>query len=247
MNAPISTDINLVLNDNQVNKTQLLISVTSIEEAQMALENGADIIDLKEPSKGALGALPIAVIQEVVAYVKVTSMSQKILTSATIGDLPMQPALLTAHINALAKTGVDIIKIGFFETDDYQTSLQALKLLTQSGLKLMAVLFAEKLYPQDLVAAIKNAGFIGIMLDTASKNGLTLLDYYPLNKRLNFAKNVFDHQLSLGLAGSLKLEHIAMVKELNPSYIGFRGGVCDDHQRNLALNADKIKAVRKIM
>ena len=55
---------------------QLLISVTSIEEAQMALENGADIIDLKDPSKGALGALPLLQIQTVVDYVNRVKQDQ---------------------------------------------------------------------------------------------------------------------------------------------------------------------------
>ena len=75
--------------------TQLLISVTSLDEAQMALENGADIIDLKDPSAGALGALPVELITSIVSFVN----KQK-LTSATIGDQPMQPDLLVQHVNA---------------------------------------------------------------------------------------------------------------------------------------------------
>ena len=39
--------------------SKLLISVTSAEEALLALEGGADIIDMKNPLEGALGALPL--------------------------------------------------------------------------------------------------------------------------------------------------------------------------------------------
>jgi uncharacterized protein (UPF0264 family) len=247
MNAPISSPMSANVNASQLNTTQLLISVTTIEEAQIALENGADIIDLKEPSLGALGALPIETIQAIVTYVKNTKNAEAKLTSATIGDLPMQPELLLAHVTQLATTGVDIIKIGFFKTDDYQLSLDALKSVVHAGTKLIAVLFAETTYPQGLIAAIKYAGFMGVMLDTAKKNGLTLLDYYSQEQRAIFAKTVLGHDLQLGLAGSLKLQHVALIKELNPSYIGFRGGVCNDNQRNLALDAAKIKAVRKIV
>ena len=67
MNAPINASV--IANDN---RTQLLISVTTIEEAKIALESGADIIDLKEPGLGALGALPIETIQAIVTYVKNT-------------------------------------------------------------------------------------------------------------------------------------------------------------------------------
>jgi uncharacterized protein (UPF0264 family) len=242
--------MNLPLNQpilSKVHKTQLLISVTSIEEAQIALENGADIIDLKEPSAGALGALPIERIQAIVAYVKSIKEAGARLTSATIGDLPMQPNLLIAQITKLIETGVDIIKIGFFQTDDYQPCLDALRPLAETGTRFIAVLFAETTYPKALIAAIKNAGFIGVMLDTANKNGLTLLDYYSAENRREFANYVFKLDMQLGLAGSLKLQHIDLIKDINPSYIGFRGGVCDDNQRHLALDAVKIKAIRKTM
>lgn len=247
MNAPITAPMSASVNASQLKTTQLLISVTTIEEAQIALENGADIIDLKEPSLGALGALPIETIKEIVAYVKNTKNVDSKLTSATIGDLPMQPELLLAQVTQLATTGVDIIKIGFFQTDDYQACLDALKPVTQAGIRIMAVFFAETIYPKDLVAAIKNAGFMGVMLDTARKNGLTLLDYYSQEQRVAFAKTVFKNNLKLGLAGSLKLQHVSIIKEINPSYIGFRGGVCDRNQRNLGLDPAKIKAVRKIV
>ena len=39
---------------------QLLISVCTLDEAKIALAQGADIIDLKNPHAGALGALPLA-------------------------------------------------------------------------------------------------------------------------------------------------------------------------------------------
>jgi len=242
--------MNLPLNQPilpKVHKTQLLISVTSIEEAQIALENGADIIDLKEPSAGALGALPVERIQLIVSYVKSRKDLSTKLTSATIGDLPMQPELLLAQVAKLSTTGVDIIKIGFFATDDYQPCLDALKPLAQTGTRLIAVLFAETTYPKDLITAIKHAGFIGVMLDTEIKNGLTLLDYYSVEKRSEFAKNVFKLAMQLGLAGSLKLQHVDLVRDTNPSYIGFRGGVCNSNQRHLALDAAKIKAIRKTM
>lgn len=222
--------------------TQLLISVTSIEEAKIALENGADIIDLKDPGAGALGALPIDQIKLIVAFVN----AQKPI-SATIGDLPMQPDLIVQHVTRLASTNVDIIKIGFFETLDYQPCLDALQIITQTGAKLIAVLFVENTYPAGLIEAIKKAGFIGVMLDTAKKNGLTLIDYYSEQQRKHFAQEVLNYGLSLGLAGSLKLQHVAIAKKINPTYMGFRGGVCAENQRQLSLDAGKIKAIRKIV
>lgn len=229
------------------NTTQLLISVTSIEEAQIALENGADIIDLKNPSAGALGALPIEQVKLIVDFVRSQLSPIKIKSSATIGDLPMEPALLLNHVNQLATTGVDMIKIGFFETNDYQPCLDALRTTTQAGLKLIAVLFAESTYPINLIDAIKNAGFMGVMLDTAKKNGLTMIDYYSETQRKELAQKVFKNHLQFGVAGSLKIQHIERMKEINPTYMGFRGGVCEANQRELRLNIDKIQAIRSAL
>jgi uncharacterized protein (UPF0264 family) len=60
-----------------------------------------------------------------------------------------------------------------------------------------------------------------------------------------FAQKVLSCDLQFGLAGSLKLEHLPMIKVLNPTYIGFRGGVCNNHQRESSLDVSKIQAIRK--
>ena len=53
--------------------------------------------------------------------------------------------------------------------------------------------------------------------------------------------------MSFGLAGSLQLQHVVAAKELNPTYVGFRGGVCDENKREFSLNSDKIRAIRKAL
>jgi len=218
----------------------------------MALQCGADIIDLKDPAQGALGALPLEVITEVVAFIQAKDPSARRLTSATVGDLPMQPELMREQVLALLQTKVDIIKIGFFADlnaglADYQPCIDALMPIARSGTKLVAVLFAEYEYPPAVVSAIKNAGFYGVMLDTAEKNGNTFLDYFSADEIKAFAERVQAQGLLFGLAGSLNLQHVATVSEIAPDYMGFRGGVCMEHQRKAGLDSVKIRAIRRIM
>ena len=228
-----------------LHKTLLLISVTSLDEARIALENGADLIDLKNPNAGALGALPVNVVQSVVAYVK--QINPENMTSATIGDVPMQPDLLCDSVTKVLETNVDYIKVGFFEAEDYQASLNALSHFTQLGAKLIAVLFVEKKYPIGLIATIKQAGFVGVMLDTAEKNGRSLLTNVDEIGLLAFAKNAADNGLFFGLAGSLKSQHIAQLNKLNPTYLGFRGGVCQNNQRTSLISPEKIRQIKKML
>ncbi len=225
--------------------TQLLISVTSIAEAKIALENGVDIIDLKDPSAGTLGALPVALVSSIVDYMHQTNPA--IRTSATIGDVPMHPPLLLKCVGNMIETKVDYIKIGFFEAATYKPSLEVLQTLTLKGLKLIAVLFAEITYPEGLIKSIKQAGFMGVMLDTVNKNGKSLLDYHA-DKQLNFfAEQAIENNLTLGFAGSLKPQHVAQLKNHNPTFLGFRGGVCDNNQRTLKLNAEKIALIKTLL
>lgn len=231
---------------------QLLISVTSVNEAQVALQCGADIIDLKDPDQGALGALPLNLITEVVTFIHAKGEHEKKVVSATIGDLPMVPELLLQHVLALSKTKVDIIKIGFFRDAnikffDYQPCLDVLTSVTESGVKLIAVLFAEYTYPDSLLAAIKNAGFYGVMFDTSVKSGATFLDYFSIDAMKVVANNVQAQGLFFGLAGSLNLQHVEMVKAIGPDYIGLRGGVCVNNQRKSKLDPEKIIAIRDAM
>jgi len=62
--------------------TGMLASVASIAEANIVLKNGVDIIDMKNPYKGALGALETNIVSAVV-----NSVNGVIPTSATIGDI----------------------------------------------------------------------------------------------------------------------------------------------------------------
>ena len=50
--------------------TLMLTSVLSLAEAETALERGADIIDCKDPARGALGALPLGEVARIVAALK---------------------------------------------------------------------------------------------------------------------------------------------------------------------------------
>ncbi|MEN8197292.1 MAG: (5-formylfuran-3-yl)methyl phosphate synthase [Pseudomonadota bacterium] len=88
--------------------TGMLASVGTLEEAEQVLRAGADIIDLKAPAAGALGALAT---RDVEAIVQRISSQRPV--SATIGDLPLIPATVADAVAAMAATGVDFIKIGF--------------------------------------------------------------------------------------------------------------------------------------
>lgn len=218
---------------------QLLISVQNVHEAAIALECGVDIIDLKDPNTGALGALTLSEIESIIHFIG--SRKQ---TSATIGDIPMVPHLIKERVVQLQKFPLNFIKIGFFYAADYQACLDELQKFTSSRQQLIAVLFAELQYPEVLLKKIKQAGFSGVMLDTMHKNGKTYLAYYSVTAFENFVNNVLANDLLFGLAGSLQLSHVNAVKKVNLHFMGFRGGVCIKNQRQSKLDSQKIYNIK---
>jgi len=220
----------------------MLASVNCVEEALTVLECGVDIIDLKNPSQGALGALPLDLVKDIVKAID----GQGII-SATIGDLPMEVDVVKKGTEDMISTGVDIVKIGFFGTENHVECIRALKPYADQGIKLVAVLFAENGSVVDLVPEFVAAGFYGVMVDTAVKNGLTLTDHYSHDDITEFVTAAKKHDLLVGLAGSIKLHHVKLLKPYAPSYLGFRGALCDNHQRTSTLNVDKVKEIVKEM
>ena len=222
--------------------TGLLVSVTDKSEAEIALDAGVDILDMKNPAEGALGQLPLEAVADIAALAK-----GRCTTSATIGDLPMQPDLVAAAASAMTETGVDIVKIGFFGTAHHEACAKALCRAVDGRAGLVAVLMADQAPDFSVIPTLCQQGFYGVMLDTASKNGKHLLDYFEINQLQSFCLQAQQHGLISGLAGSIKSVHVEKLAHLNASYLGFRGAVCHAGNRNARLDTNSLLLVKSLL
>lgn len=199
--------------------TKLLASVRSVGEAQEALLGGADIIDLKEPRAGALGRLPDDMIAGILA-----AIGGRRPTSATIGDMEMAPGPVLAAVRRMAGTGVDIVKLGVF-AGDVDATIAALAAPARAGLRLVAVLFADRAPDLALVERCADAGFYGVMLDTADKRGGALTAHLSPAELARFVHRGRRRRLLTGLAGSLSMADVPDLVALAPDYLGFRSAL----------------------
>ena len=217
--------------------TRLLASVGSRAEAEVALEAGADIIDLKDPDSGALGAVPPEVIRETLDFV-----AGRRLVSATAGNLPMDPDLVCKGVATVAGVGVELIKVGFIASDKTQACIDALAGQAEQGLRLVAVLFADQAPDFALIDALA-PHFFGIMLDTAVKDGRGLRDHLPDDTLEVFVGRAQKAGLFAGLAGSLKLEDVEPLARLWPDFLGFRGALTVG-ARGDGIDGEAVRALR---
>ncbi len=219
--------------------TGMLASVNCLAEALLVLSADVDIIDLKQPALGALGALDTAAVKQIVV-----GIDGRCPVSATIGDLPMQPDTVSNAVKAMAGTGVDYVKIGFFPGDDWQGTVRKLSELTGQNHALIAVLFADTQPDLAIMDLLKEAGFTGVMLDTMNKRKGSLTRLMSQSEIAQFVKQAKGRQLLCGLAGSLRLEDIRELMPHQPDYLGFRGALCQQHNREGRLNKQAVAEVR---
>jgi uncharacterized protein (UPF0264 family) len=98
-----------------------------------------------------------------------------------------------------------------------------------------------------LLEPIAEAGFYGVMLDTSRKNGNHLLTHISLEKIMDFVQQARSLGLQTGLAGSLQPGHISDLSKTRPSYLGFRGALCEQSKRTSRLAPEKMRAIKSLL
>ncbi|MDX6749871.1 (5-formylfuran-3-yl)methyl phosphate synthase [Geminicoccaceae bacterium 1502E] len=220
---------------------RMLASVATLEEAAQAVALGADLVDLKDPVRGALGAWPVPLVRRAVA-----AHGGRRPLSATVGDLPMEPEGLRAAAASMAAAGVDYVKVGFFTGGDAAACAAAMAPLAAGGVRLVAVMMADQQPRLDLLAHLAAAGWHGAMLDTADKQAGGLRTHLAPDELRAFVAAARGHGLLVGLAGSLGVDDIPPLTALGPDYLGFRGALCRG-PRTSGLDGERLAAVRAAM
>jgi dihydroneopterin aldolase len=209
-------------------------------EAETALIAGADIIDLKDPALGALGAVDLDTTRRVVDLI-----AGRLPVSATIGDLPMQPEGIRDAVVERASCGVDYVKFGLFPGGEPQACFKALRPIALRT-RLILVLFADAMPTFDAVTAAAEMDAAGIMLDTADKHSGSLLNHLDASGIASFVAHAKAQGLMVGLAGSLKAEDVPDLLTLAPDLLGFRGALCRG-RRSASLDPASCASIRALI
>lgn len=243
--------------------TGMLASVRNLREAECALKSGVDLIDLKEPGAGALGALASGTAARIVEFI-----NGRIPVSATIGDLPFESHALRPAIDRMSATGADIIKVGMFGDVTDQAALGVLHEFANQGLRIVLVLFAEEYAAKSIqrrafspsplggegrgegsieFQPLSDVGIFGIMLDTSDKTTGSLTQKLPAPVLERFVHGARSAGLLTGLAGSLRQVDITPLLEIGPDYLGFRGALCRNGARGAELEPEAILRIRTLI
>jgi len=216
---------------------KLLVSVLDEREAVEALTGGADIVDAKNPREGSLGASPPRVVE---AIKKV--LDGRVELSVAVGDVPDLPGTVSLAVFGAAQLGVDYVKIGLYGPKTFENAYRLVREACETvrfykpKVKVVLASYADYsrvgcLSPLRVVDVAYKAEADVVMVDTKIKDGKKSLEYMGLKGVKRFVGKAHNLNLLAAVAGSLTVEDLPKLFEVEADVVGFRRCVCSGGDR----------------
>jgi len=208
--------------------TGLLVSVRDGDEAQAAIRGGADLIDVKEPDRGSLGAADPLAWEEIARVV-----DDCLPLSVALGEI--LDAETPARVNCVKQVAsIRFAKVGLagcLDRDDWQDRWMCAHESLPTSVQHVAVAYADWMNarspePHTILSSAAQRGCRVLLLDTFDKRSGQLFDYMNLVELNEFACEARACDVKLVLGGSLSLETSRVAMTCKPAYIAVRSAVC---------------------
>ncbi|MGA2681120.1 MAG: (5-formylfuran-3-yl)methyl phosphate synthase [Candidatus Bathyarchaeia archaeon] len=216
---------------------KLLISPANVKEAAEAIAGGADIIDVKNPQEGALGANFPWVIKQIRELAP-----KNVRVSCALGDVPNLPGSVSLAALGAATLGVDYIKVGLCGCNTAGEAVYLLRNVNKAAkgcnpkIKVAAVGLADtqridSLDPMQIPSIAFKARVEVAMLDTGVKDGKNLFSYLKDTQLEEFVDCSHQFGLEVALAGSLRKQDLPVIYRFGADIAGLRGAACTNSDR----------------
>jgi hypothetical protein len=223
---------------------KLLVSVVSAEEARLALAGGADIVDVKDPREGALGAPAPSVLSEVVRAV-----DGAVPVSVALGDLPDLPHTASLAARGAVVCGASFVKVGLRgvrSLDRAAAVMGAVADAVGDEAAVIAVAYADAgtldppaLAPGLLAALVERTGIAGALVDTFGKDGRGLHGWMSESELAELVDRTRRAGGLFAVAGQLRLGELHRV---DADVVGVRSAVCRGGERTAHLEERLVAA-----
>ncbi len=233
---------------------RLLASVTREEEVLSAVSGGADILDVKNPAEGSLGAPVPHYVLRICG-----SAPDGMPVSVAIGDAPMLPGTMALAALGAASCGVEYVKVGLCGPRSVDQAEELLTAVCQAvrgrfpKTLVMAAGYADAqefggVPPEDMPGVAHRAGADGCMLDTLGKGpGRSLFDVLHEDRVQDFVRECRKLGLTSALAGSLGFDDIPLLRRLQPDIVGVRSAICAGDRAAGSVDAGAVERLKKAL
>lgn len=214
----------------------LLVSVRSVAEAEAALAGGAAIIDVKEPTRGALGAADLEIVEAIIDHV-----ADRVPVSAALGELvEVASTTLSRTSGRLAYAKIGLARCG--SLPDWQSRWEEAIAQLPAEVQPVAVAYADwqdadAPDPQHILEAAQQTRCRTLLFDTFDKSAGSLLDLLDVHELAALVRVARERGLDVVLAGRLQPEHVQLLAELEPDLLGVRGAVCRGGRSGMVCHA----------
>ena len=231
---------------------KLLVSPINLEEAKAAYNGGADIIDVKNPKEGSLGANFPWVIRSVKE-----AMGPKTPVSATIGDMNYKPGTASLAALGAAVSGADYVKVGLYDVQTTEQAIDMVEHVVKSvkdydpSKKVVISGYADykrinSIPLRELPPICADCGADVVMMDTGIKDGRSTFEFMTNEELSQFVESARDLGLVTAIAGNIKFEDIEAINQIGPDIIGIRGCVCGG-DRNSTIQQKLVEELKSMM
>ena len=204
--------------------TQLLVSVRDVVEAQIALEAGADLIDVKEPRRGSLGAAAAETISEISRLIGV-----RVPFSVALGELSECAA--AAELLGSGPTFAKVGLAGCAKLSDWRHRWELLVRDFPRSTSPVAVVYADDSLassPPEL-EILEQAGRLdcaAVLVDTWDKTAGPLTCHWEFERICSFVLDVQGRGMKAVIGGGLTADSIEPIVAAKPDVIAVRGAAC---------------------
>ncbi len=224
---------------------KLLVSVVSAEEARRALAGGADVIDVKDPREGALGAPAPRVLDDVIRAV-----AGAVPVSVALGDLPNLPHTAALAARGAALSGAAFVKVGLRGVRDPGEAAALMAAVAEAvgaETAVIAAAYADAgaldppaLDPAGLPEVVARSGISGALVDTFTKDGRGLYRWLSARALTELVARTRAAGGTFGVAGQLTAGELCRVAA---DIVGVRSAACAGGDRGAELDAGLVAAL----
>lgn len=234
--------------------TRLLVSVRDAAEARIAVEEGVDLIDLKEPRRGSLGRVDAATVRDVIEVVAggvpLSMALGELVDYVARGDDETSPDAAISDV----PVGLRYVKLGLAgcgDRADWPDRWRALAIRLPRGIERVYVVYADAAVarapaPAEINEQAAAAGARAVLVDTHTKDGRNLFDFWTAATLGRFIADVRRRGMLAVVGGGLTTLTIPQAAASGADYIAVRGAACDG-PRTGTVSADRIRAIRRLL
>lgn len=232
---------------------RLFLSLQSVQEAMACapLAQNLDMVDVKEPDEGSLGANYPWVIK----YIR-EALPSGMRLSATLGGAPCKPGTMAQAALGAVVSGADCVQVGL---SGVATPEQAIELMHgvvravkdyDRDRTVVAVGYADarrtgSVSPLSVPSVAHESGADGAMLNTAVSDGLALFDQISPFSCRDFVSECHGHGLFAAMTGPIQARDVPELAEIGTDMVGVPSAACAAGHRNDAVQPDRILALRQ--